>query len=59
VNDYEELARRAEHGELPVKAGTILRHSEGAAHIQQLLMDATGAATIDGAVAAALNADRD
>ena len=52
VNDYEELARRAEHGELPVKAGTIRRHSEATAHSRQLLTDATGAATIEGAVAA-------
>lgn len=56
VNDYEELARRAEQGELTVRTGTARRQAEATRHAHRLLMDATGAATIDGAVSAAQSA---
>ena len=58
MTDYEELARRAERGELPVKAGTVQRGAAAVAQSQELLMQATGTTTIEDAVAVALAPDR-
>lgn len=45
--DYDELAERAERGDFTVKPGTV-RHGWGAAsEARRLLMDATGATSID------------
>jgi hypothetical protein len=60
MSDYDELAHRAERGELRVKPGTAtLRGEAAAAHGRKLLMDATEAETIEDARAVALNPDRD
>ena len=44
---YDDLAARAERGELMVKPGTVLRGAEAAAAAQLLLMEATGATSAD------------
>lgn len=44
---YEELAARAERGELTVKPGTAKRGAAAAVEAQHLLMEATGAASVD------------
>lgn len=54
MTDYNELARRAENGELTTK-GKALRGSAAAESAQHLLMDATGANSLDEALAAALD----
>lgn len=55
----EELASRAERGELAVKSGTV-RRGDAAAHgeIQRLLMEATGASTVDEATKIAVGRPR-
>lgn len=50
MTDYEDLAARAEAGQLHVKSGTIRRGSAAAASAQRALMEATGADTLDAAV---------
>ena len=45
--DYEELAARAERGELKVKPGTVRRGPEAAAEAQRKLNEATAAASLD------------
>lgn len=47
MGDYDELARRAEHGGLTVKPGTIRRGPEAAEAARVALMDATGATTAE------------
>lgn len=56
---YDELARRAERGELAVKPGTV-RRGDTAAHeeIQHLVMDATGASTVGEAITIAVGRPR-
>ena len=43
TTDYDELAARAERGDLKVKPGTVRRGPEAAAEAQRLLMESTGA----------------
>lgn len=45
--DYDELAARAERGDLTVKPGTVRRGAESAAEARRLLMEATGATSAD------------
>lgn len=45
--NYDELAERAERGELSVKPGTVRRGSEAAAEAQSSLMQAAGASSMD------------
>lgn len=45
--NYNELARRAERGELTVKKGTVRRGAPASAEAQRLLMEATGAASVE------------
>lgn len=40
--DYDELARRAECGELAVKHGTVRRGAEAAAEARRVLREGTG-----------------
>lgn len=47
MGDYEELARRAEHGGLTVKPGTVRRGPEAAEAARAALMGATGATTVE------------
>lgn len=42
-NEYDDLARRAENGELAAKPGTVLRGEDAAAAARRLLADAVGA----------------
>lgn len=49
MTDYNELARRAERGELPTR-GKALRGPDAAASAQQLLMEATGVGSLESAV---------
>ncbi len=51
---YEDLAARAERGDLIVKPGTIRHGAAAAADAQRLLMDATGATTPDDAATIAV-----
>lgn len=44
--NYDELAARAERGELMSKPGTARRGPEVAADAQRLLMEATGATSL-------------
>lgn len=55
---YDELAARAEHGDLKVKPGTARRGPEVAADAQRLLMEATGATSFDGMTRIALGRPR-
>lgn len=48
--NYEDLAARAERGELAVKTGTVRRGDEARAHAREALMEATGTATLDDAI---------
>ena len=45
--NYDELAARAERGELAIKPGTVRRGAGAAAEAQRLLMEATGATSIE------------
>lgn len=45
--NYDELAARAERGELSVKPGTACRGSEAASEAQRSLIEATGAMSTD------------
>lgn len=45
--NYEELATRAERGELSVKPGTVRRGAAAAAEAQRSLMEAAGATSTD------------
>lgn len=47
TTDYDDLAERAERGELTIKPGTIRRGVAAAAEAQRLLMDASGTDTLD------------
>lgn len=51
---YDDLAARAERGELTVKPGTVRRGADAAAEAQRLLMEATGATTAGDAARIAL-----
>lgn len=44
---YEELAARAERGDLKVKPGTVRRGADAAAEAQRSLMEAAGATNVD------------
>ncbi|WP_172797096.1 hypothetical protein [Devriesea agamarum] len=44
---YDELAARAERGDLTVKPGTARRGTEAAVEAQRLLMEATGVTNAD------------
>jgi len=46
ADKYDELAARAERGELAVKPGTIRRGADAAADAQRALMEATGATSL-------------
>ena len=50
MNDYNDLAARAEAGQLPVKPGTIRRGAAAAEAGARALMDATGTTTLAAAV---------
>lgn len=54
TDKYDELAARAERGELTVKPGTIRRGAAAAAEARSALMAATGAATPQEAVQLAM-----
>lgn len=45
--NYDELAARAERGELRIKPGTVRRGAAAASEAQRLLMEATGASSIE------------
>lgn len=45
--NYDDLAARAERGELTVKPGTVRRGSEAVAEAQRNLIEATGATSLD------------
>ncbi len=45
--NYDELAARAERGELKVKPGTVRRGSEAAAEARHSLTNATGATSLE------------
>ena len=45
--DYDELATRAEQGQLRVKPGSVRRGAAAAAEAQQSLTEATGATSAD------------
>lgn len=45
--NYDELAARAERGELKVKPGTVRRGSEAAAEARRSLTNATGATSLE------------
>lgn len=45
--NYDELAARAERGDLSVKPGTVRRGADAAAEAQRSLIDATGATNMD------------
>lgn len=47
MDKYEELASRAEHGELAVKPGTIRHGEDAASTAREALMDATGTDTVE------------
>ena len=47
TTNYDDLAARAERGELTVKPGTVLRGADAADEARRSLMDATGAADLD------------
>lgn len=47
TTNYDDLAARAERGELTVKPGTIRGRDYAAADAQQLLMEATGTASVE------------
>lgn len=51
---YDELAERAERGQLQAIPGTILQGAPAAAAGRAALLDATGAGTIDDAIELAL-----
>lgn len=57
MTNYDELALRAENGELAPK-GKALRGSAAAESGRKLLMDATGADTVEAAVSLALGRPR-
>lgn len=44
--NYDELAARAERGDLKVKPGTVRRGADAADEAQRLLMEATGATDV-------------
>ncbi|MFG6278846.1 ribbon-helix-helix protein, CopG family [Microbacterium sp. 5K110] len=50
MTDYDDLAARAEAGQLQVKAGTVRRGPAAAQEAQQLLLAATGADNLNDAV---------
>lgn len=45
--NYDDLAARAERGDLTVKPGTVRRGAEAAAEAQRSLIEATGATSAD------------
>lgn len=49
--NYDELAARAERGDLTVKPGTVRQGTDAAAEAQRLLMEATGAKSADALIA--------
>jgi hypothetical protein len=54
MGDYDELARRAEHGGLSVKPGTVRRGVEAAEAARSALLEATGATTVEQATRGAV-----
>lgn len=52
--DYDDLAARAERGELTAKPGTVLRGDAARADARNALMEATGADTLQDAVRLAM-----
>ena len=53
MTNYDDLAERAEAGQLTVKPGTIRRGTASAEAGRRALMEATGADTLDAAVSIA------
>lgn len=51
---YDDLAARAERGELTLKPGTVRRGADAAAEAQRLLMEVTGTTTAGDAARVAL-----
>lgn len=49
MSDHDELARRAEAGQLPAKPDTITRGPEAAETARTALLEATGTTTLDDA----------
>ncbi|MGZ0069845.1 ribbon-helix-helix protein, CopG family [Microbacterium arborescens] len=47
TSNYDELAERAERGELSVKPGTVRRGSAAADEARRALLEAAGASTVD------------
>jgi predicted HicB family RNase H-like nuclease len=58
MNNYDDLAARAEAGQLVLRPGTTLRGKAAAEAGQRALMEATGADTITAATAIALGRPR-
>ncbi|WP_417556553.1 hypothetical protein [Microbacterium sp.] len=52
--NYDELAARAERGDLTVKPGPVRRGTEAATEAQRLLMEATGTTNADELAALAI-----
>ena len=57
-NDYEALADRAEAGQLDTIPGTVRRGAEARADVARLLMEATGAASVDEVIPRAVGRPR-
>jgi len=58
MNDYDEMALKAERGELPVIAGTTVVGSAAAVAGRKMLLDATGASDLSEATLIALGRPR-
>ena len=58
MTDYAELASRAERGELAVLPGTVKRGAAAVEEAHDMLLAATGAASIDEAAVIALGRPR-
>lgn len=54
MSDYDELARRAERGDLAVKPESVRRGTEAAEAARHALMEATGTTTIEEAARVAV-----
>ncbi|MDO4019987.1 hypothetical protein [Clavibacter michiganensis] len=58
MTNYDELAVRAERGELPLIPGTQRRGHAARAETRAMLMDATGTDSLTAAIAVALGRPR-
>lgn len=54
MTNYDELARRAQAGQLPTKPGTVKRGSEATEAARAALLGATGTTSLEGATRVAV-----